>query len=57
MMRYYPRLSVFSVIAAAPLTDLAMHLRSPWNEKIVKHMWDTTPTDWESQGPPTWDHD
>ncbi len=50
----YPQLSVFSVLAAAALHNLAKPLAPPWDDIRVKHTWNAVPPDWETLGhPPT----
>src|SRR6266702_4614082 len=48
-MRYH-LLSVLFVLAAAPLGDLATPLTTLWSDMRVKHMWNTTPANWETLG-------
>jgi tripeptidyl-peptidase-1 len=46
------QLSVLSMLAAAPLHNLANPPSSPWQHRRVKHSWKTIPPNWESLGHP-----
>ncbi|KAF8259525.1 subtilisin-like protein [Lactarius quietus] len=46
------QLSVLSVLAAAPLYNLAQSLSPLWQDRRVKHSWKTIPPNWESLGHP-----
>ncbi|KAI9453248.1 subtilisin-like protein [Lactarius psammicola] len=49
---HYRQLSVFSVLSAAPLANLAKTLAPPWNDIRVKHSWNAVPHSWETLGHP-----
>src|SRR6266702_5414099 len=49
---HYRRLSVLSVLASAPLADLATPLSPLWDDMQVKHAWNAVPANWESLGHP-----
>ncbi|KAF8264375.1 subtilisin-like protein [Lactarius quietus] len=51
-MRYCHRLSLLSLLTAAPLGHLAMPSVPPWGNIQLKHMWNDVPLHWKSLGLP-----